>query len=73
MNRDLKDIAGPEAFRCLVENAALPIAIADIRGRFVYVNEALADALGFRPEEVMAEPSWNFCIRRISLGLCAFS
>jgi len=32
MNRDLKDIlVGPEAFRCLVENAALPIAIADIR------------------------------------------
>jgi PAS domain S-box-containing protein len=61
MNKDLKDIlAGPEAFKCLVENAALPIAIADTKGRFVYVNKALADALGYRPEDVVGRTFMEF-------------
>jgi PAS domain S-box-containing protein len=79
MNRDLKDIlAGPEAFRCLVENAALPIAIADTRGRFVYVNKALADALGRRPEEVIGRifmeflhPEDKFRVMRLFLKIIA--
>ena len=52
MGKKLKEVlAGPDAFKCLVENAALPIAITDTKGRFVYVNKALADALGYLREE----------------------
>jgi len=79
MNKDLKDIlAGPEAFKCLVENAALPIAIADTKGRFVYVNKALADALGYRPEDVVGRtfmeflhPEDKFRVMRLFLKIVA--
>ncbi len=36
----------------MVESAAVPIAIADLRGRFAYVNQALADLLGYSIKEL---------------------
>ncbi|MEM2546889.1 MAG: PAS domain S-box protein, partial [Candidatus Bathyarchaeia archaeon] len=79
MDKNLKDVlAGPEAFKSLVENAALPIAITDTRGRFVYVNRALADALGFQPEEVVGRtfmkflhPEDKFRVMRLFLRIIA--
>ncbi|MEM3609115.1 MAG: PAS domain S-box protein [Candidatus Bathyarchaeia archaeon] len=79
MNKNLRDVlAGPEAFKNLVENASLPIAISDTRGRFVYINRALADALGFQPEEVVGKtfmeflhPEDKFRVMRLFLRIIA--
>jgi PAS domain S-box-containing protein len=61
MDKKLEEVlAGPDAFKCLVENAALPIAITDTKGRFVYVNKALADALGYLREEIIGRTFTEF-------------
>jgi PAS domain S-box-containing protein len=61
MDKKLENVlAGPQAFKCLVENAALPIAITDTKGRFVYVNKALADALGYLREEIIGRTFTKF-------------
>jgi PAS domain S-box-containing protein len=61
VDKKLKEVlAGPDAFQCLVENAALPIAITDTKGRFVYVNKALADALGYLREEIIGRAFTEF-------------
>ncbi|MEM3613061.1 MAG: PAS domain S-box protein [Candidatus Bathyarchaeia archaeon] len=79
MDKKLKEaLAGLEAFKSLVENAALPIAISDTRGRFVYVNRALADVLGCQPEEVVGRtfmeflhPEDRFRVMRLFLKIIA--
>lgn len=38
----------------------MPIAIADTGGCFVYVNRALADALGLQPNEVIGRTFMEF-------------
>ena len=39
-------------FRAIFAGAAIGICIADVRGRIVEVNQALADMLGYTPEEM---------------------
>ncbi|MEM3566399.1 MAG: PAS domain S-box protein [Candidatus Bathyarchaeia archaeon] len=61
MNKKLESIlASHEAFRSLVENAAMPIAITDTHGRFIYANRALADTLGFHPKEIVGRTFMEF-------------
>ncbi|MEM3576872.1 MAG: PAS domain S-box protein [Candidatus Bathyarchaeia archaeon] len=43
-------------FRSLIENAAVAVGITDTRGRFVYVNRALTDLLGYSAEEMLGRP-----------------
>ncbi|MEM2118225.1 MAG: PAS domain S-box protein [Candidatus Bathyarchaeia archaeon] len=49
-----------QAFRSLVENAFVGIAISDLRGRLKYVNKALADLLGYSVFELLNQPFKNF-------------
>jgi PAS domain S-box-containing protein len=61
MDKKLENVlASPQAFKCLVENAALPIAITDTKGRFIYVNKALADVLGYLREEIIGRAFTKF-------------
>ncbi len=62
----------------LSRKRSITIAIADTRGRFVYVNKALADALGYKPEEVVGRtfmeflhPEDRFKIMRLFLRIIA--
>ncbi|MCL6579023.1 MAG: PAS domain S-box protein [Candidatus Bathyarchaeota archaeon] len=48
------------AFRSLVENAFVGIAISDLRGRLKYVNKALAELLGYSVSELLNQPFKNF-------------
>ena len=41
-----------QRFLCLVENAAEGVGIFDPQGRFTYVNDALANLLGYPPREL---------------------
>ncbi|MGB9676396.1 MAG: PAS domain S-box protein [Candidatus Bathyarchaeales archaeon] len=43
-------------FRSLVENAAVAVGITDTRGRFVYVNKAMTDLLGYSADEMLGRP-----------------
>ena len=43
-------------FRSLCENAAVAVGITDTRGRFVYVNKAMTDLLGYSAEEMFGRP-----------------
>ncbi|NWF86441.1 PAS domain S-box protein [Candidatus Bathyarchaeota archaeon] len=47
-------------FRSLVENAAVPIATTDLKGRFTYVNKALAELLGYTVQELLGRPFKDF-------------
>ncbi len=49
-----------QGFRSLVENAAVPIAIADLRGRFAYVNQAFADLMGYSVKEMLGRSFSNY-------------
>lgn len=49
-----------QAFRSLVENAFVGIAISDLKGRLKYVNKALADLLGYSVSELLNQPFKNF-------------
>ncbi|MGD8506255.1 MAG: PAS domain S-box protein [Candidatus Bathyarchaeota archaeon] len=54
VKRALKMVRESEQrFRCLVEDAAVAIGISDTRGRFTYVNTALADLLGYSKSELI--------------------
>jgi len=43
-------------FRSLVENAAVAVGITDTRGRFVYVNKAMTNLLGYSADEMLGRP-----------------
>jgi two-component system sporulation sensor kinase A len=43
-------------FRSLVENAAVAVGVTDTRGRFVYVNKAMTDLLGYSADEMWGRP-----------------
>jgi len=43
-------------FRSLVENAAVAVGVTDTRGRFVYVNKAMSDLLGYSANEMWGRP-----------------
>ena len=47
-------------FRSLVENAFVGVAIADLKGRFVYVNKALSEMLGYSVEELLGRQFKDF-------------
>lgn len=47
-------------FRSLVENAAVAVATTDLRGRFTYVNKALAELLGYSVQELLGRPFKDF-------------
>ncbi len=47
-------------FRHLVDTLASALAVQDARGRLVYVNRALADMLGYKPEEMVGQESRSF-------------
>jgi PAS domain S-box-containing protein len=49
-----------EQFRCLVENAAVPICIINLRGRFTYMNSAMADLLGYSVKELLGRSFTDF-------------
>lgn len=49
-----------QGFRSLVENAAVAIAISDLKGRFTYVNQALADLLGYSTQDLIGRPFKEF-------------
>jgi PAS domain S-box-containing protein len=53
-------IESEQGFRSLVENAASPIAVANLRGRLIYVNRALADLTGYSVEELLGAPFRDF-------------
>ena len=45
-----------QGFRSLIDNAAVAVGITDTRGRFVYVNKAMTDLLGYSAEEMFGRP-----------------
>ncbi|MBX5329244.1 PAS domain S-box protein [Candidatus Bathyarchaeota archaeon A05DMB-5] len=49
-----------QAFRSLVENAFVGVAVSDLKGRLKYVNKALADLLGYSVSELFNQPFKNF-------------
>lgn len=49
-----------ERFRSLVEETTVPIAISDLKGRFTYLNKALAALLGYSTEEMLHRPFKDF-------------
>jgi PAS domain S-box-containing protein len=49
-----------QKFRCLVEEAAAYVGIIDLKGQFTYVNEALADSLGYSVQELTGRPFKDF-------------
>jgi PAS domain S-box-containing protein len=49
--RQAKD--SEQRFRCLVEDAAVSIGIANLRGHFTYVNKAMSDLLGYSRSELI--------------------
>jgi PAS domain S-box-containing protein len=49
-----------QKFRCLVENAAVSICIIDLSGRFTYVNNAMADLLGYSAHELLGRSFGDF-------------
>jgi PAS domain S-box-containing protein len=53
-------VSESEQFRCLVENAAVPICIIDLRGRFTYVNNATAELLGYSAKELLGRSFTDF-------------
>jgi len=56
-----EDLAESEAkYRGLVESAAVPIGTSDLKGRFTYVNKALAELLGYTVQEMAGQPFKNF-------------
>lgn len=59
-SRGQNDAHDDLAFRSLVENAAVPIALADLRGRFTYVNQALVDMLGYSVQELLGRSFKDF-------------
>jgi PAS domain S-box-containing protein len=48
----MSEVSG-EGLHCLVENAAVAIATTNLKGRFTYINQALADLLGYSKQELM--------------------
>ncbi|WP_455278568.1 PAS domain S-box protein [[Eubacterium] cellulosolvens] len=49
-----------QRFHSLVDPAGTAIAITDLKGRFNYVNQALADLLGYSVEELVERPFKDF-------------
>jgi PAS domain S-box-containing protein len=49
-----------QRFHSLVDPAGTAIAITDLKGRFNYVNQALADLLGYSIEELVNRPFKDF-------------
>ncbi|MGD0496222.1 MAG: PAS domain S-box protein [Candidatus Bathyarchaeia archaeon] len=49
-----------ERFRSLVEKTSVPIATSDLKGRFTYLNKALAELLGYSTEELLHRPFKDF-------------
>ena len=49
-----------QKFRCLVEDAAAGVGIIDLKGRFIYVNKALAYSLGYSVQEMAGRPFKDF-------------
>ncbi|MEM3623483.1 MAG: PAS domain S-box protein [Candidatus Bathyarchaeia archaeon] len=45
-----------QGFRSLIDNAAVAVGITDTRGRFIYVNKAMTDLLGYSAEEMFGRP-----------------
>jgi PAS domain S-box-containing protein/putative nucleotidyltransferase with HDIG domain len=43
---------GSDIFRAMVEDSSVGFYILDLQGRFVYLNEALADLFGYRASEL---------------------
>lgn len=56
-----EELAESEAkYRGLVESAAVPIGTSDLKGRFTYVNKALAEMLGYSVQEMIGRPFKDF-------------
>jgi len=55
-----KLIESEQKFQNLVDLAAVPIAITNFRGRLTYVNEALANLLGYTVDEMMGQSFKEF-------------
>ena len=49
-----------EDFRRIVEKANAGIVISDLRGRFIFVNEALCRMIGYSKEELIRRPFKDF-------------
>ncbi len=48
--------AGPDVFETFFDQARVGLALADLTGRFVRVNQAYADLLGRSPEDLIGQP-----------------
>ncbi|MEO6204658.1 MAG: sensor domain-containing diguanylate cyclase, partial [Mycobacteriales bacterium] len=48
--------AGPDVFETFFEQARVGLALADLSGQFVRVNQAYADLLGRAPEDLIGQP-----------------
>jgi PAS domain S-box-containing protein len=49
-----------EKFRTLVEGTVTAVALTDLAGRLTFVNKALADLLGYSPQELLGRPFVDF-------------
>jgi PAS domain S-box-containing protein len=49
-----------QRFRCLVEGAAVGVCIIDLKGRFTYVNNAMAYLLGYSVQELLGRSFKDF-------------
>jgi PAS domain S-box-containing protein len=49
-----------EKYSGLVENAAVPIGICDLKGRFTFVNNAMAELVGCSVQELTGRPFQDF-------------
>lgn len=53
-------LAKLEGFRVFAENSALGVAVADLKGKLKYVNDALAELLGYSVKEMVNRPFKDF-------------
>ena len=57
---DLHSIDSEQRFRCLIEDAAVAICVIDLKGRFTYVNNAMACLLGYSIQELLGRRFKDF-------------